>query len=353
MIISRLPKSLLIVGQSRRGFALPAVLAVTGVVTLIFLVAITAIASLTAEAAAARSRSLFLQRAMTAEATIQFLAATEPMKTFGFQIGVARYVESAIAAPPSLSEQQAAEVRLDGRVYRMDVAGPLAVRLQDEAGLVNLPYLGGEAFRRFVEQVGIPPAMASTLEARYVDYVDPDDLRQPSGAERGDYGVNPPANRQFVSPKEWASVLGVREAMDARKWRAVLPDLAADTTTPSVNINTATPRALMILFGLTADQARIAVEHRNIADYGSLAELGSVSGAVVSTDFERPVLFPSGQIILDIRDTRSPWVYRARLGLTPNGLEQPVWIDQTELIQAPRRAMADISNATELPYTPR
>ena len=38
----------------RDGFALPAVLAVTGVVTLIFLVAITALARLTAEVKAAK-----------------------------------------------------------------------------------------------------------------------------------------------------------------------------------------------------------------------------------------------------------------------------------------------------------
>ncbi|MGN7099928.1 hypothetical protein, partial [Brevundimonas diminuta] len=64
--------------QPRRGFALPAVLAVTGVVTLIFLVAITALASLTAEAAAARARVRFLQRAMTAEAALAYMAATCP-----------------------------------------------------------------------------------------------------------------------------------------------------------------------------------------------------------------------------------------------------------------------------------
>jgi hypothetical protein len=48
------------------------VLAVTGVVTLIFLVAMTALASLTAEAASARARVRFIARALTAEAMMTF-----------------------------------------------------------------------------------------------------------------------------------------------------------------------------------------------------------------------------------------------------------------------------------------
>ena len=64
--------------RPRAGFALPAVLAVTGVVTLIFLVAMTALSSLTAEAASARARVRFMTRAMTAEAMMVYMAATEP-----------------------------------------------------------------------------------------------------------------------------------------------------------------------------------------------------------------------------------------------------------------------------------
>lgn len=72
--------------RRRSGFALPAVLAVTGVVTLIFLVAITALASLSAEAASARARVRFLQRAMSAEAALSFMAATEPTRAYGFGV---------------------------------------------------------------------------------------------------------------------------------------------------------------------------------------------------------------------------------------------------------------------------
>ncbi|MGO4410932.1 hypothetical protein AB4Y66_12880, partial [Brevundimonas sp. M-11_2] len=99
----------------RDGFALPAVLAVTGVVTLIFLVAITALASLTAEAASARVRVRFLQRALTAEATLSYMAATEPMRAYGFGVNDARgFMDLAQTdAPANLSGAAVEPVRLD------------------------------------------------------------------------------------------------------------------------------------------------------------------------------------------------------------------------------------------------
>ena len=79
--------------RTRDGFALPATLAVLGVVTLIFLVAITALASLTAEARSARDRVRFLQQAMTAEATLAYLASTEPLRPQGFAVGAGRILD--------------------------------------------------------------------------------------------------------------------------------------------------------------------------------------------------------------------------------------------------------------------
>lgn len=339
----------------RSGFALPAVLAVTGVVTLIFLVAITALATLTAEAASARARVRFVQKAMTAEAAIAYLAATEPIRSQGFAIGRQRLGNPfGIADPIGGSDlSPIADLRLDGRAYRLNIDGPILVALQDQAGLVNVQRLNDEEYRRFVEQAGVPDAGAARLRARLADYVDPDDLKSLNGAEREDYPSGGPANRFLLRPSEWLSVLDARASVDPGRWRDLRPDLASDPTDTVVNVNTMTARAMQIRFGITESQAQAAIAAREDAPFLSLNDFAAASGAVVVPDVFQLYTFPSGRILFVIRDGRSPWIYRGRMTLTPGGLEQPLWIDQTETMEAPRRAVAETSDAVEFPNTAR
>lgn len=337
------------------GFALPAVLAVTGVVTLVFLVAITALASLTAEAASARARVRFLERALTAEATIALLAATEPITPQAFAAGAPRNVNEFQGGGPvatSASGAPAAFVHLDGRPYAMDVRGLLKVAIQDQAGMINLAALDDDQTRRLADLAGMAPGSSRDLRSRYVDYVDKDSLRQPNGAEQSEYGVAI-ANRPLLRPTEWLSVLGVRDAVDPTRWRSLRNDLATDPTLPSINVNTATPTTLQVLFGLSQRQAEAAIRGRESSAFQSLADFAAASGAAVRDDGERLYTFPSARLVYLIQDSRSPWTYRSRLTLTPSGLEQPLWIDQTEVTEAPRRTVADISNAIRFPYAAR
>lgn len=344
----------------RRGFTLPAVLAVTGVVTLVFMVAVTALASLNAEAAAARARIQFLQRALTAEAALAYLVATEPMNPQGLQLGASRVYDSLgpVAAPPPAPggppPLPPGQLRLDSRPYLMDVDGPLVLRLQDQAGLINLATLDGDQTRRLVEMLGGAGSLAPTLLDRYRDYVDFDSLRRLNGAERGDYDLpdNPP-NRGLRRPGEWLSVKGVREAVDPGRFALVRRQLAADDSVRTLNINTATPDMLRVVFDVGTDGAealRRARETRPILD---MNEFVAITGAPFAPNPEIIYTFPSGRILFEVRDARSAWIYRGRVFVTPGGLEQPLWIDQTELIEAPRRAAADTSHATRFPYAPR
>lgn len=339
--------------DQRRGFALPAVLAVTGVVTLIFLVAITALASLTAEAAAARARVRFLQRAMTAEAALAYMAATEPTRAYGFGVNDVRGSLDMDLREEPVSGLPVEKVVADGRRYLMDIDGPLVLRLQDQAGMINTALLFGQVHERFLEALGVEASERQPLIARYLDYADHDDLRQPNGAERGEYADGGPANRRLIRPAEWLSVLGARQAADPRAWRRMRDHLAADPTASSQNVNTASPEALAVWFGLNETQAEALIRARKQRPLTSLFDVSSVAGVALSEDYEQIFTYPSGVTILTLRDTRSAWTYRARLTLTPSGLEQPLWIDQTELTEAPRRAKADTSNAIQLSYAPR
>lgn len=343
--------------QSRSGFALPAVLAVTGVVTLVFLVAITALASLTAEAGSARARVRFLQRAITAEATFSYLAATEPLSPAGFALGGIRAPDAfdTSQSPTSGSAGTAAagQLRLDGRPYELGEPGALIMTFQDQGGMINFAGLSDAQWQKFAEMAGVPTTVAREVGPRYRDYVDADSLVGPGGAEQTAYVGQAVANRPLRRPSEWLSLLGVRAAIESAKWRALRPNVAADHTRTSINVNTASATALQIMLGISETQAQSAIRARQNTPFNDLSDLAAVTGGGILGDAEAFYTLPTGRIVYTFRDTRSPWTYRARLTLTPRGLEQPVWIDQTELTEAPRRAVADISDATRFPYAPR
>ena len=335
----------------RPGFALPAVLGVTGVVTLVFLVAMTALASLTAEAASTRARLRFLQNALSQEATLEYLLATEPLNNSGIAVGASRSapgfesVETVATPAPTGSDI----IYLDGRQYLVGDAENTVVELRDQAGMINIAGLNDVQMGRLGPLLGLPATASRNLFAIQSDYVDADDLRQPAGAERQDYGGDL-ANRQFRRPSEWLSLLGIRQAVDMPRWRQLRSEVAVDHTLPSVNVNTASSSTLQVLFGVTAQQADSAIRARQVTPFYSLQEFTSAAGVPPQME-DGLYTFPSGRVVFTIRDTRSPWVYRARLTLTPTGVEKPVWIDQSELTEAPRRAAADTSNAVRFPYS--
>ena len=157
----------------------------------------------------------------------------------------------------------------------------------------------------------------------------------------------------MLRPTEWLSLLGVRTAIDPRRWRSVRSELATDTTLPTMNVNTASSTTLQVLFDISAQQAQAAIRARESEPFLSISDFSAAAGAVFTGSYEQLYTYPSARVLYVIRDTRSPWTYRARLTLTPFGLEQPLWFDQTELTEAPHRAVADTSNAPRFPYAPR
>ncbi|MFC5344004.1 hypothetical protein ACETK8_19330 [Brevundimonas staleyi] len=341
--------------MTRRGFALPAVLAVTGVVTIVFLVAITALSSLTAEAQSARSRIRFMERALTAEAAVTMMAATEPFSPTGVEVGGLRRVSEFLGMTPSFTTGvRSGDLRMDGRPYQASIDGvPTLIGVQDQAGLINVSTLDQAGLDRLATASGLSITRRRDLYPRLQDYVDSDDLRTLNGAEADDYDEGGPANRRLLLGAEWLSVLGVREAVDARRWRALRDNVVADSTEATGNVNTAPPAALRIRFGLTETETQRAIAARDRGAILSMADLGAIIGRDLNIDPLAIYTYPSGRMIFTIRDTQSPWVYRGRLSLTPGDPDQPFWIDQTETFEGPQRTRADPTDAPAFPYPTR
>jgi hypothetical protein len=344
-----------LVSKGRPGFALPAVLTVTGVVTLIFVVAITALASLTAEAASSRARVRFLERALTVEATLAFLAATEPFTVRAITIGSPRNYDEEFRSGDRafISGIEPAELFLDGTPYTANIRGPMLVVLRDQAGMINLPQMNPQQLANLGERLGIDRSSVENLRPLLSDYTDTNQLALTGGGEQPAYGDRRVPNRPLLTAAEFQSVLGVREATSAEQWRTLRDEIAADQTQGTYNINTASALALQVIYGLSPQQAEQALVARERTPFYSISDLAAATGAPLIDDRETFYVFPSGRIVFILRDGQSGWTYRGRLSITPSHPEQPIWIDHLAIMEAPQRAVANTTDATAFPDTLR
>lgn len=309
----------------KRGFALPAVLAVTAVVTLVFLVAILALDSLVQQTRRAVEASRFETQALSLEAHAAYLVAV------GAPTADAVLVRD-------IDPRVDARLRIDGTSYSTPYASPLRLALRDEAGLINLDNLPASATTRLLAALGAPVDQRPALVDRFSDYIDVDDLARVDGAEAPAYRdrrLPPPPDAPLRTIHQALGVLGWKTATPRERWRALRDDLTADPTSATININTATPSALKVMYGLTDDQVAAVLDRRRGLAFTGLEDLGRAVGLRLSGDAERLYGFPNGRFALKITALEAGLDYRARIVLTPRDRERPVWIEEPTVSLSP------------------
>ncbi len=299
-------------GRVAAGFALPSVLFVVAMVTLVFLVAIQALASLAAETRRVKGGVAFEAAALSLEARTAFLAATRPLGP------------AAVAGGPAL----------DGRPYE---AGPgLTLAAQDEAGLINLDDLPTPARERLFAAMGVSPADRAAMADRLGDYMDVSDLKRPQGADSADYAraaLPAPPKGPLMRRAQVLGLLGWDAAVGDRLWRGFADTVTADPSSADVNINTAGPAMLEVLYGLTPAQAEAALARRAQQPFAGLEDLGRASGRTLHGDAERSYTMPNGRFALKVEDASAGLAYRSRLILSPDGASRPFWIAEPTISQ--------------------
>jgi type II secretory pathway component PulK len=297
----------------KAGFVLPSVLFVVAMLTLVFLVAIQSLNSLAEETRRAKSGAQFEASALSLEARATFLAATRPLAPAAILRG--------------WSQSAAPALMLDGRAYA--AAPALTLSAQDEAGLINVDALTQPAMANLFAALGAPPAWQAVMVDRLSDYMDADDIKRANGAEADDYlraGLPPPPNAPIRRRAQLVGVMGWREAVPAAAWRAFSDNVTADPSSVDVNVNTAPPLALRVMYGLSQAQAHAAIARRETATFTGLEDFGRAAGVPLVGDAERVYSFPNGHFALKIQDRDSGWAYRSRLLLSPEDSVRPFWI---------------------------
>jgi len=301
----------------KAGFALPSVLFVVAMVTLVFLVAIEALTGLAAEARRARDGAAFQARALDLEARATFLAATRPLGPAAVLAG------DQPGAPPLLA--------LDGRPYA--APGGLALSAQDEAGLINLDTLPRDAEPRLFAALGVASGWQGAMADRFADFVDPRDLKRENGADLSDYaaaGLPPPPKGPLVQRDQLLGLMGWNSLVAAPAWRDFRDNLTADPVSTRVNVNTATPAMLEVIYGLTPAQAALAVARRGQASFFELEDLGRAAGVPLHGDVELSYTVPNGRIALRIADPAGGLTYRSRILLSPDDPARPFSVAEPE-----------------------
>jgi len=322
---------------ARAGFALPSVLFVTAMVTLVFLVAIEALASLATETRRVKSGVAFEAAALSLEARTAFLAATRPL--------------GATAALGGNGAGALALLALDGRPY---AAGRgLMLSAQDEAGLINLDNLPAPARARLFAAMGVSSAYQTAMADRLGDYMDVGDLKRPQGADAADYaraGLPAPPQGLLVRRAQALGLIGWDQAVGPARWRDFADDVTADPTSTDVNINTATPATLQVLYGLAPAQAEAAVARRAATPFAQLEDLGRPVGLKLPSDAERSYTMPNGRLALKVEDAGAGLAYRSRVILSPDDPTRPFWVAEPLISQMSPAERAEVpAHAPQFP----
>lgn len=241
------------------------------------------------------------------------------------------------------------EIRLDGSLYQG--LGDAQFALQDDRGLLNPNWMSSSIIHAFYASRGAPSARWNELDAKRLDYQDPDELHRLGGAERDDYieaGRVPPTNRAVATPLEFRRILGWDELLQDMDDAQLLRTLTT-TRGATINLNTAPVEVLELIPGMNREHAqRLAAMRRQapITSFWSLRE----SFPIAPFMEESLTLFPniSGNLIL--RDRRFGAKRLVHWRLTPLAVGGPPWQIDYEVI-LPRDDQSDDGMA-EAPATP-
>ncbi len=177
--------------------------------------------------------------------------------------------------------------------------GTVAVAIQDEWGKINVNALvtpSGtkpsvplqiEQLKRLFRLKGLDPAPVDAI----VDWLDRDDIEEPSGAESAYYERLDRPYRCRNGRMDTLAELHLVKGITDEVYRAISPYLTVSTSDERININTADPLVLQTLpvqdrdgvaFPLDAEQVEKIVAARPFAANGDLSKVSGMTSAVVS-----------------------------------------------------------------------
>ncbi len=272
--------------------------------------------------------------AQSVEARVAFLLVTEPVGAAAIEVGGDRNAPQDAAPDMNMHSASGAaivRVALDGRAYGVNLEGVNAlVRVQDEAGLLNLNAPDEQATSALLDAVGAPGAQR--LAAALADFVDEDDLRRAEGAEEGAYrraGLAPPPNATLALPWRALDALGWRQALVGARRAEFFALASALEPGQALNINTAPAEVLAARLSLDARTISALMLRRESAPLQGLDEIEAFTGALTRADGSPVGAAPGSRFRLTMwfssANAASQASYESQLVVADGASEQPVY----------------------------
>ncbi len=169
----------------------------------------------------------------------------------------------------------------DGRVYQLQFEDmSLELMVTDERGKLDINSAAEPVLETLFLGHGLEPDQALYLAAAVQDWIDPDEMERPNGAEEETYLSNGlsvgPGNRRFVMVEELLQVLGVSWDL----FRKMEPGLTVFSDSALPDPAYAPVEALLALPEMTPEDALNFVEERHSQDGTSGAGVTLPNGQV-------------------------------------------------------------------------
>lgn len=231
------------------------------------------------------------------------------------------------------------DIRLDSTPYAG--IGHAAFALQDDAGLLSPNWASTAMMQGFFTALDVPSDRWAGLEAKRLDYQDPDSLHRLDGAEADHYraaGRPPPPNRAISTPLEFRRILQWDTVLERFDDAQLLGILSAHRGI-AVNLNSAPPAVLALIPGMDAAHAeRLAAFRRHTP----LVSVWQAREAFPIASFmeESLTLFPNQAGNLILWDRRQGVKTLLHWSLTPYSVGGTPWLIDYEVI-LPRDNQSD------------
>ncbi|MCD9047785.1 type II secretion system protein GspK [Luteimonas sp. MHLX1A] len=241
------------------------------------------------------------------------------------------------------------DIRLDGTSYRG--LGSAAFALQDDAGLLSPNWASPALLEAFYSKLGVPPEQWSGLEAKRLDYQDPDSLHRLDGAEAEHYekaGRPPPPNRAVATPLEFRRILQWDDALASLDDDRLLGILSAHRG-GTINLNSAPASVLALIPGMDEASAQRLVSYRVHSPIVSVWQVRELFPIPPFME-DNVTLFPNRAGNLILWDRRRGVKRLVHWSLTPYAIGGPPWQIDYEVILARENQSDDALG--EAPSTP-
>jgi|GEM_PF-3779883 len=227
------------------------------------------------------------------------------------------------------------EIWVDDTAYQG--VGNTYFSIQDATGLVDINAPELTNLEQLLTQLEPNPVMRTRLLSSLTDYIDSDDLIGIGGAEKQDYlakGMAPPSNDYLRSPAElqrvytWNEWLKLHPNVDYLHWFGF-------ARSSVMNVNAMSKELLVLVLGLSPDDAERYIIERHTNPVAYIAELGARYRIPEQQDMEeRFRTYPSRLLRLSFWNKGGGQARTISLQLTPNGLLGPWQVDYEYSVQS-------------------